>query len=216
MPLELPTPILYQISSGKATNQTLATDAERLLAEVAIAIAANLPLYQIREKNLTARALYELSRSAVESAAGSQTRILINDYAGIAIAAGAAGVHLTTRSMDTAVVRRNFGENFLIGVSTHTIEEARHARDGGADFAVIGPVFSAPAKTGYGKPMGLEGLRAIAGELAPFPLLALGGVTAANAASAIDAGASGVAAIRAFRSADRVDEMIRSLRGTRS
>jgi thiamine-phosphate pyrophosphorylase len=118
--------------------------------------------------------------------------------------------------MDASVVRRTFGENFLIGVSTHTIEEARQARDGGADFAVIGPVFSAPAKAGYGKPIGLEGLREFAEDLAPFPLLALGGVTAANAASAIDGGARGVAAIRAFSGPERIDEMIRSLRGQRS
>ncbi len=213
MPLELPTPILYQISSGEATNQTLATDAERLLAEVATAVAAHLPFYQIREKNLSARALYDLTRRAVVSVAGSSTRLLVNDRADVARAAGAAGVHLTTRSMETAVVRRTFGEAFLIGVSTHTIEEARQARDGGADFAVIGPVFSAPAKNGYGEPMGLEGLRAVVEELAPFPLLALGGVTAVNVASAIDAGARGAAAIRAFNGATRVDEMIRSLRG---
>ena len=101
-------------------------------------------------------------------------------------------------ALDASVVRRAFGEDFLIGVSAHTREEASAAREGGADFAVFGPVFDTPSKRAYGPPVGLEALKEVARELSPFPLVALGGVTEENAGACLAAGAEGVAAIRLF------------------
>ena len=95
-------------------------------------------------------------------------------------------------------MRRAFGPDFLVGVSAHTLREARAARDGGADFAVFGPVFDTPSKRQYGPPLGLERLREAALALAPFPLVAIGGVTEGNAREVLRAGACGVAAIRLF------------------
>jgi thiamine-phosphate pyrophosphorylase len=109
-------------------------------------------------------------------------------------------------------VRRACGADFLIGVSTHALAEARAARDGGADFAVFGPVFETPSKSSYGAPVGLEALRAAAETLKPFPLIALGGITRENAASALTAGASGVAAIRALGEAQELEETVRAMR----
>jgi thiamine-phosphate pyrophosphorylase len=86
----------------------------------------------------------------------------------------------------------------LIGVSAHTSEEARAARDGGADFAVFGPVFDTPSKRAYGLPVGPETLERAARELSPFPVVALGGVDEGNAAEVMGAGAAGVAGIRLF------------------
>ncbi len=213
MPLELQTPIIYQITSGQATNQTLAVERERILALISAAVRARVSLIQLREKNLSALALYELTRQAAALTALSSTRLLVNDRADIARSAGADGVHLTARSLDASVVRRACGEDFLIGVSTHTLAEARAARVGGADFAVFGPVFPTPSKNIYGAPLGLETLRAAAYELKPFPLLALGGVTRENAALALKAGACGVAAIRALGDSDRLEETVCAMRG---
>jgi thiamine-phosphate pyrophosphorylase len=95
-------------------------------------------------------------------------------------------------------VRRAFGEEFLIGVSAHTFEEARAAREGGADFAVFGPVFDTPSKRAYGPPVGLGSLEETARALKPFPLVALGGVVETNAGDCLDAGAEGIAGIRLF------------------
>lgn len=195
------------------TTQTLAADSEQLLSLIRAAVAASVSLIQLREKNLSAHALYELTLRAAALTARSATRLLVNDRADIARAAGADGVHLSTRSLAARAVRHAFGEDFLIGVSTHSLEEARAARDGGADFAVFGPVFGTPSKHAYGAPVGLEALRASAQTLKPFPLIALGGVTLENAASALLAGASGLAAIRALGDARHLKETVRAMRG---
>lgn len=174
-------------------------------------MAARVSLIQLREKNLSARTLFELSERVVRLTRGSATRLLVNDRADIARAAGADGVHLTTRSLDARVVRRAFGDDFLIGVSAHSLAEARAARDLGADFATFGPVFDTPSKRAYGPPVGLAKLNEAASALAPFALLALGGITSANAPEALRAGAQGIAAIRLFSDAHALPQIVRAL-----
>ncbi|HEX7773081.1 MAG TPA: thiamine phosphate synthase, partial [Pyrinomonadaceae bacterium] len=135
--MRLNLPITYPITSGKTTPQTISDT----LRFVRAAVEAEVTLIQIREKSLPARALYELATRAAEITRNSKTRLLVNDRADIARAAGADGVHLTSQSLPADVVRNIFGPEFLIGVSTHSLDEARAARDGGADFVVFGPVF---------------------------------------------------------------------------
>src|SRR6185503_21304256 len=110
----------------------------------------------------------------------------------------------------------NIGDDFLIGVSTHSLEEAKLARQGGADFAVFGPVFETAAKKEFGEPSGLIALSGVCSELSPFPILALGGVMMDNVAECIRAGAQGVAAIRMLQQpaqlADVAAEIRRKLR----
>lgn len=211
MRVELKTPILYLITSGQATNRTLATDCERILALIETAVAARISLIQLREKNLSALALYELTRRAAKLTLQSRTRLLVNDRADIAREAGADGVHLTSRSFEARVMRSSFGDEFLIGVSTHSLAEARAARDQGADFAVFGPVFETPSKSAFGLPLGADNLRAVALALKPFPLVALGGVTRENAALVFAAGASGVAAIRAFGDSQNLNDTVQAI-----
>jgi thiamine-phosphate pyrophosphorylase len=193
-------PITYLITGGESSSATGPSSEEfrRLLALVRAAVEARVALVQLREKDLNGRALYELAAAAAHAARGSATRVLVNDRADIARAARCDGVHLTTSSLDTAVVRRAFGEDFLIGVSAHTLPEARAARDGGADFTVFGPVFDTPSKRAYGPPAGLGALTKTARELSPFPLVALGGVGPGQVGEVLRAGAAGVAGIRLF------------------
>jgi thiamine-phosphate pyrophosphorylase len=200
MPPNLPRPIIYPITSGKATSQTIPD----ILPLVRAAVEAELPLFQIREKSLPARVLYELTARAAEITRGSKTRLLVNDRADIARAAGADGVHLTAHSLPSNVVRSTFGPEFLIGVSTHSLEEARAARDGGADFVVFGPVFE---KSGVSVTKGLDKLRDVTSELGDFPVLAIGGISLENVAACFEAGASGVAAIRLLNDAARMSEV---------
>jgi thiamine-phosphate pyrophosphorylase len=216
MPLHLPPPpIIYLITSGATTEAgpaPVSEDFKRVLAHVRAATSARIPLVQLREKHLSARALYELARACIEITRGSTTRLLVNDRADIARAARADGVHLTGGSLEAERIRRAFGPGFLIGVSTHSLAEAESARDGGADFAVFGPVFDTPSKRPFGTPLGLDALREAAESLAPFPLIALGGITLENAASAIGAGASGVAAIRLFSDTEKLYETAEAVR----
>lgn len=149
---------------------------------------------------------------AVEITRGSATRLLINDRADIALASGADGVHLTTRSLDAAVVRQTFGSDLLIGVSTHSLGEAEAARRGGADFAVLSPVFKTQSKPLQGAPLGLNSLSEATRALAPFPLIALGGITLHNAHAALRAGAAGIAGIGLFSDEQKLQEIVHEIR----
>jgi len=145
---------------------------------------------------LHARVLYELVARAAEITRGSRTRLLVNDRSDIARAAGADGVHLTTQSLPPEVVRSLFGAEFLIGVSTHSLDEAQAARAGGADFIVFGPVFETESKRAFGEPQGLNKLAEVTRELGEFPVVAIGGITLDNVDECFQAGARGIAAIR--------------------
>jgi len=204
MTLNLPKPILYLITRGATVESTTPESEEfrNILQQVSAAVVAGIHLVQIREKQLTARVLFELTTAVVAIARGSSTRVLVNDRADIAASAGADGVHLTTRSLTPDVIRKAFGANFLIGASTHSLAEARVARRDGADFAVFGPIFPSsapsPAKEKYGPPLGAGKLIEAARELAPFPLIALGGISIENVKDCLSAGASGIAGITLF------------------
>jgi thiamine-phosphate pyrophosphorylase len=187
-------------------------DFSNVLHLVEAAVAASINFVQIREKNLSAGVLYQLSASAACITRGSTTKLLINDRPDIAAAAGADGVHLTTHSLPADVVRRTFGDEFLIGVSTHSAPEAGLARLSGADFAVFGPVFETASKSKYGAPQGLTNLERVCAELSPFPILALGGLTIGNAADCIQAGAQGVAGISMFDDPDRLADVVNAIR----
>ena len=216
MPLELPLPIVYPITSGKTTAQTTSEDPQfaEILRLTEAAVVARVPVFQIREKLLSGRVLYELVSRAAEITHGSETRLLVNDRSDIARAAGADGVHLTAHSLPADVVRTIYGPEFIIGVSTHSGEEARAAKARGADFVVFGPVFETESKREFGAPQGLEKLREITDELGEFPVVAIGGIALDNVETCFRSGASGIAAIRLLNDAERmwsVVEVIRSV-----
>src|SRR5882762_7232174 len=148
MMLNLPKPILYLITRG-ATTEATSPDSEEfqnILRQVFAAVTAGIQLIKIREKQLTAQVLFELTAGVVTIVRGSSTRVLVNDRADIAASAGADGVHLTTRSLAPDIVRKTFGANFLVAASTHSLTEARVACREGADFAVFGPIFATSSK----------------------------------------------------------------------
>ena len=213
-PQRLLSPLLYLITSGATTARTTPAteDFSNDLRLVQAAVAAGIDLVQIREKNLSASVLYQLSASAARVTTASETKLLINDRSDIAAAAGADGVHLTTHSLPTDVVRSTFGDKFLIGVSTHSAREAGVASRSGADFVVFGPVFETASKSEYGAPQGLPNLEQVSLELSPFPVLALGGVTVGNVAACIHAGAQGVAGIRMFGDPVRLADVVKAIR----
>jgi thiamine-phosphate pyrophosphorylase len=196
----------------RSDSSPASEDFQNTLTLVRAATSAHISLIQLREKNLPARTLYELASRSAEITRGTKTRLLINDRADIARAARADGVHLTTRSIEASVMRRAFGTDFLIGVSTHSLAEAKGARQGGADFAVFGPVFDTPSKRAYGSPVGTQSLRDVASALDPFPIIALGGITLENAPDVLSAGANGVAAISLLSDSQNIESIIKKIR----
>jgi thiamine-phosphate pyrophosphorylase len=176
----------------------------RLLQEsIRNAVTAGAGWIQIREKDLEGSALIELARIAVAQTRSASARVLINDRLDVALAANAAGVHLGEKSMPLEAVaawRRSAGRrDFLIGVSTHSLESALAAERGGADYIFFGPVFETPSKAEYGAPQGIARLREVCAAV-NIPVLAIGGVNSKNTRECLKAGAAGVAAIRMFQS----------------
>ncbi len=196
--------LIYLITDGTATSGNFHQKKAHILELIAVAVQSKISLIQIREKQLSARMIYELTAAAAELTAQSETKLLVNDRADIALAANADGVHLTSKSIPANIIRREFPKNFIIGASVHSIEEAENAKRGAADFAAFSPVFSSPGK---GEPQGIERLRAVCGRLKPFPIIALGGVDASNYAEVRQAGARGFAAIRFLNDAENLRKL---------
>jgi len=162
------------------------------MARVALWIARGIELVQIRERNLTARELAEVTRQTLSLPNSLGTKILVNDRADVAIACGAHGVHLR----DGAVEASKFaGSDFLVTVSCHSA--ARSERTQGAAFALLGPIFNPLSKPEAGPALGVEAIREFT-QRCPTPVLALGGITPENAPLCIDAGAAGIAGITCF------------------
>jgi thiamine-phosphate pyrophosphorylase len=162
-------------------------------------LAAGVEWIQIREKDLSARALFELVESVCKLPNPHGSKILVNTRADVALAAGAAGVagvHLPSGSPPARFWRR---PGFLVGVSCHSVDDVRNAEADGADYVVFGPVFPPLSKQAGLEPKGLDEL-ARAAKVVRIPVLALGGVTRENSAACVAAGAAGIAGISLFQS----------------
>jgi thiamine-phosphate pyrophosphorylase len=183
---------LHAASSG-------AGDPTHLVVEqVRDAGRAGVDLIQVRERDLSARELAGLVEACLLVTAGTRARVLVNERADVALATGAAGVHLRGDSMKAARLRGIVPEGFLIGRSVHGIDEAAsEAADGGLDYLVLGTVFASPSKAASHPLVGLSGLDQ-ASKAVPLPVLGIGGIDVRRAAEVAGTGASGVAAIGLF------------------
>jgi thiamine-phosphate pyrophosphorylase len=193
-----------------------------LLLRIETAAAAGVDWIQIREKDLSGRDCALLTREALQRATKSQagnaarTRIFVNDRVDVALTENAAGAHLGEKSLPVAeakrlVVDRGTRNDFVIGVSCHSLEAARSAARDGADYLFFGPVFATPSKAAFGAPQGLERFATVCREVS-IPVLAIGGITLENASACLAAGASGIAAIRLFQDAKDIFSLVHSLR----
>lgn len=206
-------PLLYLISDRRAVlpspdSSSSISFGARQIEIIRAATRIGCRLVQIREKDLSARELLELARAAIVAAQPSGAKVLINDRLDVALAAGAGGVHLRASSFSAAEVRAvaaSKGLNdFLVGVSTHSLAEAQCAEAGGADFIVCGPVYDTPSKRAYGPPIGIERFAEIC-EAVKIPVLALGGIDLTNFQDVLRRGAAGIGAIRLFGDRDRLE-----------
>ncbi len=182
---------------------------------IADAIAAGVDWVQIREKDLPARRLLALADEALEHARGhGKTRVMVNDRLDVAIAAKAHGVHLGTRSMPADSVRKLAPPEFVVGVSSHSLEEALSAQAAGANYILLGPIFETPSKLPYGPPLGLAQLREVTRQIS-IPVFALGGITLDRVSACRENGAAGIAGIRIFQDCSLLVERVKELRGDR-
>lgn len=186
-------PIVYFISEGRADEKNFPTIKEDLAAKARNAAECGVNYFQVREKRLSAARIYELTSAIVDAARPSGVKVLVNGRADIALAAGAAGVHLPADGLPAADLRRCVPAGFVIGVSTHSLAEAVAAKVGGADLVTFGPVFPTPGK---GPSVGLEALAEVCAACEPMPVLALGGVDGSHVDQVLGSGAAGYAAIR--------------------
>jgi thiamine-phosphate pyrophosphorylase len=190
---------LYLISDRKQT------DGRPLLEAVEAALKGGVKAVQLREKDLGTRELLKLAYKLRQLTMKHDARLFINDRVDIALAVDADGVHLGARSMPPYAVRR-FAWKLIIGVSTHSLEEAEKAEKFGADFITLGPVFETPSKLKYGAPLGLETLEAVTKKLS-IPVFAIGGIRQHNLKDVLDRGAYGISLISGILSAGDIKDV---------
>ncbi len=222
--------LLYYITDRAAFPGDESARRRRLLEKISEAARAGVDFIQLREKDLSTRELESLAREAVSvmnqlrtENREVRTRLLINSRTDVALAAGADGVHLRSDDVSPKDVRAIWKQycagarelpvqSPLIGVSCHSAEEVAQAAANSASFAVFAPVFE--KKGGQDKDVGTPHLASFARRgnsgltllkkacQENIPVLALGGITLANAQSCLEAGAAGLAAIRLFQEND--------------
>ncbi len=205
--------LTYLITEGESTSQNFPTTSKRILQKIKIGVETGVSLIQIREKQLPARLIFELTSQAVRISAHSKTNILVNDRADIALAAKAKGVQLTSNSISANFIRQNFPPDFVIGVSAHTFSQVSQAKSEGADFATFSPIFQTASKEKYGPPQGVEKLSKIVETVKDFPIIALGGIDEENFDVVLKAGATGIAAIRLFNKIESSTDLIKKIEG---
>lgn len=177
------------------------------LAELGAQLASGgATLVQLRDKKGETREMIERARALLNALAPSRVPLLINDRVDVALAVGAAGVHIGQDDMPVTDARRLLGRQAIIGLSVKTLQQAAAAPLDTLDYVAVGGVFATTSKDNTSAPIGLEGLRSIAGAIrarAPgFPVCAIAGINERNAAGVIESGADGVSVISALSLVD--------------
>lgn len=163
----------------------------------------------VREKDLATAELCPLIESVQEAAAPYAATISINGDFTAASIRGVRAIHLP-QGEPVSTIRRVMGDQTLIGVSAHSVAEAMHAAAAGANYITVSPVFETPSKPGYGPALEPAGLAEIVAAVR-IPVLALGGITAANAAACIRAGAAGVAVMGSVMRSETPGQVVSGL-----
>jgi thiamine-phosphate pyrophosphorylase len=186
-------------------------DADGMFAAAEKFAAVGCTLLQYRNKSGNARQMLDQARE-LRARLRSNVKLIMNDRADLCLAAGFDGVHVGQDDLSPESARRIIGPTRWLGVSTHNPEQLAGADKTSADYLAIGPVFATSSKVNPDPVVGLEGVRR-ARELTRKPLVAIGGITRANARSVIDAGAHSVAVISDLIRAPRksAEEFLRIL-----
>lgn len=193
------------IDGGDATS----TENSRLRMLVEQLVAAEVGLIQLRDKSLTDRQQVETGRMISKLTRSTNTRFIMNDRADLALAANADGVHLGQDDIQVSDARRIVGAAKMIGVSTHSLEQARQAVLEGANYIGVGPVFPSQTKQ-FDAHVGLELVAAVAREV-QLPAFAIGGIHQQNVADVVRSGMSRIAVSAAVANATDPEAAARDL-----
>lgn len=152
-------------------------------------------IVQFREKLLSSREFYQAAAAALRTARKRKLKLIINDRVDIALALRADGVHLGQEDVSPEVARRMLGPEFIIGISTHTLNQAHTAAQMPVDYVAIGPIFPTSTKKSSQAAVGLDGLRLIRNAIGRMPLVAIGGINSKSQEEVLNAGADCLAII---------------------
>ncbi len=172
-----------------------------------IALEAGVRVIQFREKRMSTRRMFEIAKKLRRLTEEYDATLIINDRVDLALAVGADGVHVGQEDLPAEAVREIF--DGIVGVSAHTVEEAKKA-ERFADYLGVGPVFGTKTKRDAKEPIGIEGLRKIVRSVS-VPVVAIGGINRNNVLEVLKAGVAGVAVISAIAGAEDPKEEAKKL-----
>lgn len=215
--------LLYYITDRSQFSGDETSRQKNLLAKIAEAASSGVDFIQLRERDLSTRELVALAEEAmrvIRENPANPTRLLINSRTDVAIAVGAAGVHLRSTDISPKDVREicslsggSPAEQMIVSVACHTLEDVALASGNGADLALLGPVFEKHTRNAESQTPPIAGLNLLRRTCRErIPVLALGGLARSNAGDCLDAGAAGIAAIRLFQE-NPIAPVVRQLRG---
>jgi thiamine-phosphate pyrophosphorylase len=175
------------------------------MSDIKAACEAGVKMIQFRSKNLSAKDFFREALSLKELCKAST--FIINDRLDIALAINADGIHMGQDDLPLPVVRKLLGKGKIIGITVHSVAQARQAQEQGADYLAVSPVFATLTKGDAGNPCGM-GLIIEVRKRCHLPIAAIGGITLENAREVVQAGADMICAISAVVSSDDVKKQI--------
>jgi len=187
-------------SNGRSNDEVLAA-----------IIGGGARIVQLREKELSKKAFYEMACRFRKATSDADILLIINDHLDIALACNADGVHLGQDDLPLPAARK-LAPDLIIGVSTHDLPEALAARDGGADYINIGPIFPTGTKQVPTLPRTPQAIREVAPHL-HVPFTVMGGINRGNIVQVLEAGARKIAVVTAVTKAPDIAAAVRGLRG---
>ena len=207
--------------SRKILNRTylygvtdISSENEDVLKQVEAAYQGGADIIQLRSKKLCDGALYRLGLRMRSIADAHDKTFLVNDRLDIALAVNADGVHLGQDDLPVEAARKMLGaqrDNFIIGKSTHSLQQAREAVRQQVDYFGVGPIYTTPTKKDYAA-VGLDLITQVSQEKLPTPFFAIGGIDEKNIQDVMKAGAYRVAVVRAIFNAADVRQQANDLR----
>lgn len=180
---------------------------KNLLEAVEEALQGGVTVVQYRAKQAEGREMFQKATELKRLCDSYKVPLIINDRLDVAMAVGAAGVHVGQSDFPCAEARRLLGENYVIGVSAHNPQEALQAVADGADYLGCGAVFGSATKNNVGT-LGLENLRAIR-QAVQLPMVGIGGVTSENYQLVLETGANGAAIVSGILAAEAIRERVK-------
>ena len=202
--MTLPSPPLLMITDRHQARGDICDIAEA-------AFSAGCRWLSLREKDLPGSQQATLLRKLLDRAQQFQAKVTLHGDPALAHQARADGVHLSAGG-DTAAARHVLAQGALIGLSVHSVQEARHVDSKRVDYVIAGPVFETQSKPGYGPALGPEGLALIVAAC-PVPVVAIGGIDPGNVSDCRAAGAAGTAVMGGVMRAENPAEVVARLIG---